>query len=229
MSHQSIATEFDSWVGNGRADSLEEHHKDVVLQVIDKITVGAGHKVLDLGCGNGWATRIFGKIAPGSQGIGVDVSPQMIARAEELHVLTHRCRYEVGSFEELPFKDGMFERVFSMEALYYAVDVDKALAEAFRVLKSGGDIDVVIDFYKERPATEGWAEKVPVTMHFLGEDEWKQRFEKAGFTDVATERVVDSRGPGDESAFQPNEWYTSWPDKQAMHDAGSLWIRGKKA
>jgi hypothetical protein len=47
----------------------------------------------------------------------------MIARAEELHSLTIRARYEVGRFEALDFPDKKFDRVFSMEALYHAVDL----------------------------------------------------------------------------------------------------------
>lgn len=227
MSHESIAAEFDAWVDRGEADSLEEHHKDVVLQVLERITIGPGQKVLDLGCGNGWATRIFGQAAPGSQGIGVDCSPKMIARAEELHVYTIRSRYEVGTFESLGFKDDFFDRVFSMEAVYYAVDLAATLAEAHRVLKPGGAIDVIVDFYKERPATEGWQAAVGVPMHYLSEADWREQFQTAGFSDVATARVIDSRGPGDPEAFEPNEWHADWESKVQTHEAGSLWISGR--
>ena len=62
----------------------------------------------------------------------------MIAKSEALHDLTSRARYERGRFEALEFSDGKFDRVFSMEALYYAVDLEQAITEIHRVLKPGG-------------------------------------------------------------------------------------------
>jgi ubiquinone/menaquinone biosynthesis C-methylase UbiE len=59
----------------------------------------------------------------------------MIARAEELHSFTIRARYELGTFEALDFPAAHFDRAFSMEALYFSPDADRALAELARVLK----------------------------------------------------------------------------------------------
>ena len=81
----------------------------------------------------------------------------MIAQAESLHDFTYRARYETGTFESLAFPDGKFDRVFSMEALYYSVDLDSSLAEIFRVLKPGGVADIVIDCYVESAHTEHWS------------------------------------------------------------------------
>ena len=138
MSHEKIASVFDVWAGNGKAEGMQDGHGDVVHQVLDQIEVRAGMVSLDLGCGNGWATRQLGSIAPGASAIGIDASAAMVKRAEELHDLTTRARYEVGTFEAIDFPDGKFDRVFSMEALYYAVDLDLAIAEIHRVTKSGG-------------------------------------------------------------------------------------------
>lgn len=229
MSHDKIAATFDSWAESGRADRMEEGHGVAVGQVLDKLDIRAGETILDLGCGNGWATRLLAKSAPGTQAIGIDVAPQMIARAEELHSYTIRARYEVMPFENLDFADGHFDRAFSMEAIYYAVDLDKALAEVHRVLDSGGRTDFIVDFYAERAATKGWQDHMDVDMRFLSIDEWKAAFEKAGFGGFQTERVVDPAGPGDESDFEPSDWAPDWATKVAMHEAGSLWMRAAKS
>ena len=232
MSHEeAIAKTFDEWASSGRGDRLEEGHGDVVDQVIAGMDIRPGQQVLDLGCGNGWATRRLAKAAAGAGAVGVDVSPKMIARAEELHSFTIRARYEVGAFGSLDFPDDKFDRLFSMEAIYYAPDVEKALTEAHRVLKSGGTADIIIDFFQERPSTETWAvfgREGGFTMHFLSEADWKVGFERAGFADVSLRRVVDSRGPGDEASFEPGAHHACWADRLLYHEAGSLWIRAAK-
>lgn len=228
MSHEKIADTFDSWAGSGRAEQMEEGHGDVVRQVIAEMKVGPGMQCLDLGCGNGWATRILGASAPGAGAIGVDVSTKMIARAEELSDWTSRARYEVGRFEELDFPDAKFDRAFSMEALYYAVDLDKTLIELHRVLKPGATADIVIDRFEESPHTASWHEIVGLEMHFLSEGGWRERFEGVGFEPVTTRRVSDSRGPGEEAAFQPSAHAANWQVHVELHAAGSLWIHAEK-
>lgn len=231
MSHDALADTFDEWAAEGRGDRMEEGHGDVVAQVVRDMDVRPGQQVLDLGCGTGWATRMLAQAAPGAGAVGVDVSPRMIQRAEELHSFTIRARYEVMPFERLEFDDGKFDRIFSMEALYYAPDLDRALSEAYRVLKPGGTIDVVVDFFKENAPTRAWSElghKSGFTMHWLGQDEWREAFERAGFTEVTTSRVIDSRGPGDPETFTPSVHFPSWQERVDYCQAGSLRIHGTK-
>jgi ubiquinone/menaquinone biosynthesis C-methylase UbiE len=228
MSHEKLATTFDDWARTGRAESMEKSHGVSVDQILPKLGIRAGETILDLGCGNGWATRLLAKSAPGVQAIGIDVSPEMVALAESLHSYTIRARYEVGTFEALDFKDAHFSRVFSMEAIYYAVDLDKALAEVHRVLAPGGRIDFVIDFYAERAGTKAWSDHVDVNMRYLSIDEWGAALAKAGFEGYETERVVDPAGPGDEASFEPSVWARDWRTRVEMFEAGSLWMRATK-
>ena len=229
MSHARIATTFDSWAQSGRGDRMEDGHGDVVGQVVPQLGIKAGDQILDMGCGTGWATRLLAKAAPGAGAVGIDIAPEMIARAEAQHSYTIRARYEVMPFEQLDLKDGAFSHVFSMEALYYAPDLDKALAEALRVLKPGGRLDAVVDFYKENPPTGTWAETVDAPMTWLSEAEWVARLEAAGFVNVSTQRVVYSRGAGSETDFEPSTSFPDWTTYVNFRAAGSLWLHGEKA
>ena len=215
---------FDQWAREGKDAGMEEGHSDVVRQVLETMDVRAGDQFLDLGCGNGWATRLLAQLAPGTQAIGVDAAPAMIARAEELHSYTIRARYEESVFEELEFPDGKFQRIFSMEALYYSTEPARVIAEMHRLLSEGGTADIVIDCYKERESTHSWGESINLTLQVLSEAEWAQLFTDAGFSHIETKRVIDSRGPGDEADFTPNETYPDFATRAAFHEAGSLWI-----
>jgi ubiquinone/menaquinone biosynthesis C-methylase UbiE len=228
MTHELLATTFDQWAAEGRDAAMENEHGDAVRQVVAQMGIQSGDQILDLGCGNGWATRLLAKTTSGVGAVGVDVSPAMIGQAEELHSYTIRARYELCPIEKLDFNDGQFHRVFSMETLYYAVDLEVALAEMLRVLKPGGTADIVIDYYKENEGTTSWAKATGVPMHYLGEAEWKAAFEAAGFGDVAVQRVRDSRGAGDAESFEPSCCYPDFATWQKVRDAGSLWIHAEK-
>lgn len=228
MSHERIAATFDEWAKSGQGEGLEADHGDVVAQVVPKMEIKPGMQTLDLGCGTGWATRKLAAAAPGAGAVGVDVSPEMIAKAEALHDLTSRARYERGTFEAIDFPEGRFDRVFSMEALYYAVDLPQAVREIHRVLKAGGVAHVVVNRFTESTHSEGWAESVGLDMAYLSVDEWAQLFRDAGFASVETERVRDSRGPGDEATFEPDPHRPDYTTAKELHEAGSLWIRATK-
>jgi ubiquinone/menaquinone biosynthesis C-methylase UbiE len=224
-----VVETFDRWAEEGRDAELEREHEDVARQVIAAMQLRPGERVLDLGCGNGWATRLIAKSNAGVQAIGVDASAKMIARAEALHSLTIRARYEVGTFEQLDFKDASFDRVFSMEALYYAADLERAIAECFRVLKPGGSVETLVDYYEESAASEPWSRVMGLALHRLSGAAWRQAFERAGFTRVTSARIIDSRGPGPAHEFRADECEPSFEAKRALHAAGTLHIRAEKA
>jgi ubiquinone/menaquinone biosynthesis C-methylase UbiE len=228
MSHDRIAEVFDTWAKSGRAEAMESGHGDVVRQVLAKMSFRAGQQILDLGCGNGWATRLLAKSAAGSSAVGVDVAPAMVARAEEVSSLTIRARYEVARFENLPFRDAAFDKAFSMEAIYYAIDLDRALAEVHRVLKPNGTVDFVLDCFAESASTKGWSALVGLHMHCLSESSWREALTRAGFGKVESKRVIDSRGPGDRAQFKPSAHCPDWETQAALHAAGSLWVHGEK-
>jgi len=227
MSREKVVATFDRWVEEGRDAGLEREHSDVVGQVIQRLEVRPGERILDLGCGNGWATRLLAQLSAGVQAIGIDASPKMIARAEELHSLTIRARYEQAAFEELPFKDGHFDRVFSMEALYYAADLERSLSECFRVTKAGGTIDVLVDYYEESAASAPWAEVMGLPLHRLSAEDWQAALQRAGFVEAESSRVIDSRGPGDPGAGG-DECVPDHEARRALHAAGTLWIHARK-
>jgi ubiquinone/menaquinone biosynthesis C-methylase UbiE len=228
MSHDAIRATFDGWVETGLADRLQDAHGDVVAQVLEQLAIRAGERILDLGCGNGWATRLLAQGAPGAQAVGVDASPRMIARADELHSFRIRARYELGRFEALEFPDGHFDRAFSMAALCFSPDVERALAELYRVLKPGGAVDVVLDCHAESPASARWGELFGIPLARRSAPEWRTAFEAAGFRSVATRTIVDRRGPGEPAEFTADEWCLSWDERVATHAAGSLWIHAER-
>ena len=87
---------------------------------------------------------------------------------------------------------------------------------------------MLIDRFAESRLTEAWSEMMGLGMAWLPEAEWAERFRAAGFGEVTTTRVVDSRGPGDEADFTPSDHCPTFADRVELHEAGTLWIRATK-
>jgi ubiquinone/menaquinone biosynthesis C-methylase UbiE len=94
-------------------------------------------RVLDAGCGSGWTTEFLGRRGYGV--VGVDISPDMIIRADQRRVELglKNASFLVSDFESLPF-DAEFDAALFYDALHHAVDEEAALAAVYRALKPGG-------------------------------------------------------------------------------------------
>ena len=49
--------EFNRWAEEGRGEEMERHHLDITEKTLRVMDLKPGERVLDLGCGAGWATR----------------------------------------------------------------------------------------------------------------------------------------------------------------------------
>ncbi|WP_336515559.1 class I SAM-dependent methyltransferase [Pollutibacter soli] len=97
----------------------------------------SGKTGLDIGCGEGYNTRILASKAKAVDAI--DISPMFIGFAKEQELAEPLgIRYAVASATQLPFPDQHFDFIVSQMCMMDLPEPDKALAEAFRVLKPGG-------------------------------------------------------------------------------------------
>src|SRR5215207_5802769 len=156
MSEHRLREEFNSWADAGRGERMARGHRPAAEQAIALLEIAADHCVVDLGCGIGWAVRLMAAQCPSGEAVGIDVSDKLIERARAADNPAN-VRYEVAGAERLPFDDASFDRVLSVESLYYYDDVKRALAEAARVTKPGGRLAILVDFYVENAESHHWA------------------------------------------------------------------------
>jgi SAM-dependent methyltransferase len=97
-----------------------------------------GRRVLDVGCGTGRLARLLVD-RYGCKVWGVDEEPEMLEVARKR--VPPGVGLKLGRAEDLPFKDGWFERV-TMTLVLQLVDRTRAYAEAFRVLQPGGRLAI---------------------------------------------------------------------------------------
>lgn len=96
--------------------------------------------VLDIGCGNG---ALLKELSPRiSQGIGIDVSQNIISRAKVLNANSENLSFHVTNGPFLPVPDESIDVIISLLSFRY-LDWDPIMSECKRVLKPGGKILIV--------------------------------------------------------------------------------------
>lgn len=211
------AREFDAWARDGRGEDMAVGHGDFTRQALDRVTFGPGDRVLDVGCGVGWATSLMLERGAAA-GVGVDLSVEMLARARPRPGLL----FVRASAAALPFPDGSFSRALSVEAMYYCPDLDAALAEVRRVCADGARWLCVVDMYADNAGSRGWADELDLDMHLLSKVEWAEACRRAGFAEVQTVQLRDRSPVKPEAEFQASRWFPDHATYLAYREAGAL-------
>jgi SAM-dependent methyltransferase len=99
-------------------------------------------RVLEVGCGSGPVCRDLARVPGVKQVVGLDPSPAFLEKARELADGTPNLRFDEGDACSLHYGDGEFDVVVFHTCLTHVLDPARALAEALRVLRPGGQLAI---------------------------------------------------------------------------------------
>ena len=163
-----------------------------------------GMDILEVAVGTG---RLFRKIVeqnPNGRNEGVDLSPDMMARARKrlAKAPTASWNVQIGSAFQLPFPDNAFDRVVNtfMLDLLPVEDIPKALREFQRVLRPGGRLVLVHFGFGERWYNRFWywlAKHFPALLTNCRPVRPQQAVERAGLHIVHLETVSHNTFPSE--------------------------------
>jgi len=150
-----------------------------------------GETVLDLGSGAGFDAFLASqRVGPEGRVIGVDMTPEMLARARglaERHGYAN-VEFRQGDIEQLPVEDACVDAIISNCVINLTTDKARAFREAFRVMKPGGRL-MVSDIVLLKPLPDAIRQDLDAyaacVSGALQKDRYLAAIHAAGFKDIA--------------------------------------------
>ena len=175
-SFETVAAEYERW--------RPEYPEAALRWAADALGLANGARVLDVGAGTGKLTR--GLVALGFDAVAVEPGGAML---DELRRTVPAAKAHEAPAEEIPLPDASVDAAFAGQA-YHWFDRERALPELHRVLRPGGGIALLWNWWDERDPLQrelgelvGYAGKSPFREEELPSAPW---FEEAGRTVIET-------------------------------------------
>jgi SAM-dependent methyltransferase len=193
----------------------------------DPITLASlkpGQTVLDLGSGAGLDCLLASqKVGPEGRVIGVDMTPEMIERAQAnaKRVKATNVEFRQGYLEDLPVESNTVDVIISNCVINLSPDKSKVFTEAFRVLTPGGKLavsDIVTDGELPevvRKSLSAWAGCVAGAVEakdYIG------MMQAVGFTDISIKPVFFDKETVDSALNDMQLDVTDYP-REAVYKA----------
>ena len=220
-----LREEFNRWAVAGRGEEMEENHLPIVIPTLEMMSLRSYDRVLDVGCGSGWLVRRLAQLLPGGTFAGVDVSDEMVRRAQNAGATLPNATFLQGTAEDLTVPAESFSKVVSVESAYYWHNVGRGLGEIFRVLAPGGSAWILINYYRDNSDCHQWANNFEIPTTLLSAAEWQKQLETVGFREVQRHRVPD-RSPTPET--YSGRWFRDVAQLRSFKAQGALLITGVK-
>jgi ubiquinone/menaquinone biosynthesis C-methylase UbiE len=136
---------FDRWAkayDHGRISQWFQYTQHLTISVM---SFRKDSKVLDVGCGTGFAVLQLAALVSEGRVCGIDISPNMIqqARMKVPPELSPRVEFREGSSAKIPYPDEFFDNLLCTNSFHHYPDPLLALGEMQRVLKPGGQLVIL--------------------------------------------------------------------------------------
>lgn len=156
----------------------------------------SGEVVVDLGCGGGLDVFLAAsKVGPAGKAIGIDMTPEMLARARanaERQGLAN-VEFHEATIDELPLADASVDCVISNCVINLAPDKGAVFNEIARVLKPGGRL-AISDIALKKPLPPEVGDDLLAYVGCIAGailiDDYKDGLKAAGFSEV---EIIDTK------------------------------------
>jgi ubiquinone/menaquinone biosynthesis C-methylase UbiE len=121
------------------ARALNRGNEKAIVAAVDAAKIECGGIAADIGFGGGLGLQLLLDII-GDDGVvhGIEISDDMLRRAESRFGSDGRLRLSRGSLTELPLDDGSVDALITVNTVYFISELDAACREFARVLRPSG-------------------------------------------------------------------------------------------
>jgi ubiquinone/menaquinone biosynthesis C-methylase UbiE len=143
----NAVTDLDPAVAKQLGDAMELRATEPAQQAmlaayLDDLDLPEGVRVVEIGCGTGAISRALASRPGIGEVTGVDPSPAFVDRARGQAAGIANLSFQQGDGRDLPLPDASFDLAVLHTVLSHAPDPQDVLAQAFRVLRPGGQLAV---------------------------------------------------------------------------------------
>lgn len=164
---------------------LEKANVGMNALTLESLALKPGDRLLELGFGSGYLLEQVLRNRLCDFAAGVDLSPEMVERVGRrlrAAIKAGKAQIRCGDIESIPFADGEFSALCTVNTLYFWKDPHRALAECRRVLKAGGRLALCFNAKSDMLKWPGHSHGF--TLYELAEVE--AMLAAAGFSSIAT-------------------------------------------
>jgi arsenite methyltransferase len=167
-------------------------NRKIVDSTLALLQLRPEHQVLEIGFGGGLGLERLARVLTTGKVTGVDMSADVVRRAEHRfrrEIAEGRMRLQLGEVSRLSFADAEFDRVFTVNTIYFWPDALQGLGEIRRVLKNGGLAAVSLRSREKM-------QKRSLTKHnfrLFSPDEVAGLMQQAGFRNIQAEHRDQDR------------------------------------
>lgn len=174
--------------GKEMLDRMNRSHYEMTGWALDYLDFKENDHVLDVGCGGGMTLHRIAPKVPSGHLDGIDYSEVSVHSSSELNnelVENGKMTVQKADVSHLPFADGTFDKIVTVESFYFWPDPPENLKELSRVLKKGGRVLLVAEVYGDAPLSDHDRDNIR-EYHLFNptKEEFRGIFERAGFKDI---------------------------------------------
>lgn len=204
---QAIASQLKNPSGEKgieMANMMNETNINMTRHSIQNLNISNENKILELGHGNAGHAAFLFEQADNLKYYGLEMSELMFQEARQMNrnfVSQKQAFFSLYDGNKIPFEDEYFDKIFTVNTIYFWQEPEKLLLEIYRALKPNGNFCLTFaeeDFMKKLPFTQ-------FEFELYSTEKAQKLIEKTPFTiaytETQTEKVKSKTGELVDRAF----------------------------
>lgn len=211
LDSKNLAMHFGYWDKDTRTHSESLLHMNRALS--RQLDIKPGAKILDAGCGVGGSSIWLAKNYD-VEITAITLTASQVNRARDYakkQGVSEQIKFKEADYCQTPFADNTFDIVWGLESICYALNKQDFIAEAYRVLKTGGQFIVADGFANKNNFTsEEWSYVQAfldgcVVPNLATVNEFKAAMENCQFNDICYTDITKEVLPSSEVLYKKSK------------------------